>query len=398
MKIIQINCVYKEGSTGKIAHDIHKGLLSAGEESIVICGRRAKKEEGVYGIASEPYAKFNNLLSRITGVMYGGCYFSTEKIKRIIKKEKPDIVHLHCINGFFCNIFRLLEFLKKNNIKTVLTLHAEFMYTANCGHAGECDKWKNGCKNCSEYKNKLHSIFFNSASYSWEKMHSIYKNWDNLHVIACSNWIASRASQSGEMANRDIRVLHNGVDIDSIFYPRSDAKEKIQEEYKLPKDKKYILYVAPYFNSIKGFDLLMDLVRKSKDDSIHFVLVGDEYEGKEKNITVVGKVRNQDKLADLYSGSDVFVITSRNDNYPTVCLEANTCGTPVIGFDVGGVKETIAEGMGATVEFSNTDAMLEQILNFVKNEPSKDTIEKARYTHSKKRMLDEHIELYRSLL
>ena len=131
MKVLQINCVYNEGSTGKITRDIHEYLIEKNEESVVLCGRRGKNKDCDYAIVSEVYAKLNNLRSRVTGVMYGGCLLSTEKIKRIIRCEKPDIVHLQCINGFFCNIFVLLEFLKKSNIPTVLTLHAEFMYTAN---------------------------------------------------------------------------------------------------------------------------------------------------------------------------------------------------------------------------------------------------------------------------
>ena len=168
MKLLQINCVYKKGSTGKLSYDIHKGVLNCSNESVFCYGRGEKtKDEKVVKTCGELYSKFNNLLSRFTGLMYGGCYFSTKKLINTIKKEKPDIVHLHCINGYFVNIYKLVEFLKKSGIKTVLTLHAEFMHTANCGHAFECNNWKTGCGNCPRLREETKSLFLDNTALSF---------------------------------------------------------------------------------------------------------------------------------------------------------------------------------------------------------------------------------------
>lgn len=398
MKVLQINCVYKEGSTGKITHDIHEHLLNIGEQSVVICGRRApKNNDNIYAVVSEFRGKINHLFAKISGVLYGGCFFSTEKIKRIIKKEKPDIVHLQCINGYFCNIFRLLEFLKKSGVPTVLTLHAEFMYTANCSHAGDCEQWKTGCRKCPVRKTALHSWLFDRTSYSWKRMHSIYKDWDNLHVVACSKWISKRASQSGEIAHRKIHVIHNGIDNNTIFYPHPNARSYISEKYHLPKDKKYVLYVSPGLSALKGFDLFLELIKKCENDELHFLLVGGEYNGSEKNLTVIGKVLDRDLLAKIYSSADALVVCSRNDTYPTVCLEAISCGTSVVGFDVGGVSETISKDMGAVVPYGDIDALRKKLLEVVQNKLSEITVDNARVSHSKDRMVQEYMDLYLSL-
>ena len=100
MKVLQVNNVYKKGSTGKITYDIHSELLKQGIESVVCYGRGEKiNEPHVYKTCGEVYSKINHLLSEFTGVMYGGCFFSTNKLIKIIKKENPDVVHLQCING-----------------------------------------------------------------------------------------------------------------------------------------------------------------------------------------------------------------------------------------------------------------------------------------------------------
>ena len=160
MKVLQVNCVYGKGSTGKITYDLHKGMLEAGIESVVCYGRgKHIKESNVYKTCPEWYSKVNNAISRITGVMYGGCFFSTQKLISIIKKEKPNVVCLQCINGYFVNIYKLVTFLKENRIPTVIVLHAEFMYTANCAHAYSCEGWLNGCGNCPRYHKETNSIF-----------------------------------------------------------------------------------------------------------------------------------------------------------------------------------------------------------------------------------------------
>ena len=255
MKILQINCVYAQGSTGKITRDIHHGLLERGHESVVFYGRRKRvKDHNVYKLCPEWYAKINNLRSRLDGMMYTGSYFSTQVIISKIRKEKPDVIHLQCINGYFCNIFRLLTFLKRHHIPTVLTLHAEFMYTANCGYAGDCTQWIDGCQKCPRLRQETLSLYFDKTQSSWSRMHEIYKDWEQLTVVACSSWIQDRAKQCGEIKSRKIITIHNGIDNDRIWFPRAGEKNKICERYGINPQKKVVLFAAPYFSALKGFD------------------------------------------------------------------------------------------------------------------------------------------------
>ena len=99
MKVMQINCVYNTGSTGKIMYDVHTELKKRGIDSVICYGRGKKtSDENVYKTSGEIIAKFNNIKSRFTGMPYNGSFFATNKLLGIIKKENPDVVHLHCIN------------------------------------------------------------------------------------------------------------------------------------------------------------------------------------------------------------------------------------------------------------------------------------------------------------
>ena len=68
MKVLQVNCVYKVGSTGKIMYDIHKDLQITGYESAVVYGRGKKVvEPNVYKNSTELEGKIHSVFSRLFG-------------------------------------------------------------------------------------------------------------------------------------------------------------------------------------------------------------------------------------------------------------------------------------------------------------------------------------------
>jgi glycosyltransferase involved in cell wall biosynthesis len=76
----------------------------------------------------------------------------------------------------------------------------------------------------------------------------------------------------------------------------------------------------------------------------------------------MGKISDDNTLAAMYSIADVFVITSREDNYPNTVLESLACGTPVVGFDNSGIAEMIVhEKTGFVAKAFNTEEILEGI-------------------------------------
>ena len=55
----------------------------------------------------------------------------------------------------------------------------------------------------------------------------------------------------------------------------------------------------------------------------------------------LGSISDQTKLAELYAAADVFVAPSQQDNFPNTLLEALACGTPCVGFNIGGIPDLI---------------------------------------------------------
>lgn len=405
MKVLQVNVVYKKGSTGKITHDLHAGLLNAGMDSIVCYGRGALiKEPGVYKVCPEWYAKLNNALSRVTGIMYGGCFFSTNNLISIIKREKPDIVHLQCINGYFVNIYRLVTWLKRNKIKTVLTLHAEFMYTGGCAYSIDCNQWSThtGCGHpgCPRWHSETKSIFFDRTGTMWKRMKKAFDGFEELRVVAVSKWIEGRAMQSGILGSADFQTLYNGIQTETFSHAVSQESVRLlRKKYGIPEDKKIVLHVTPSFESTVKGGIYFRKLAEMLPDNYRCVVVGAKKEENQKLITIPF-VKEQKDLAGIYKLANVMVITSLSDNYPTVCLEANCCGTPVVGFDVGGVSETIFPGMGETVAFGDIQGLCNITRRYAdsKGEISEDTVHMARYRNSCGRMVKEYLQLYENFL
>ena len=109
-------------------------------------------------------------------------FISTHRVIKAIEKQKPDIVHVHCINCYCINIYRLLYYLGSNGIKTVITHHAEFLYTGNCPHAYSCNKWQksNGCFDCNNLEEATGTRIIDRTHISWLKMKKAFDSFQNL--------------------------------------------------------------------------------------------------------------------------------------------------------------------------------------------------------------------------
>lgn len=404
MKILQVNCVYKRGSTGKIVYDMHKGLQEQGIESVVCYGRGQKvNESNVYKTSSEFLAKLNALSARITGLQYNGSSIATNKLINIIKKEKPDIVHLHCINGNFVNIYRLFDFLKNNKIKTVLTLHAEFMYTGNCGYAYECVKWMTGCGNCPQLRNSIKSYRFDCTHSAWIRMKNAFDGFDTLKIISVSQWLKSRAKQSPIMKGHDIDVVENGIDTEGTFYSRDF--QYLKEKHRL-KDEKILLHVTASFSmredDRKGGRYVVKLAERLKRENIKIIVVGgrDLTMSLPDNIINVGRINDQKELAAYYSMADLTVLTSKRETFSMICAESLSCGTPVVGFKAGAPEQISLKEFSKFVEYGGIDALEILVREWIyKKSEIKNVIEKqAHKRYSKVNITNKYIEVYKRLI
>lgn len=400
MKILQVNCVYKKGSTGKIMYDLHRVLCSEKIDS-VICYGRGERIKGAHKTCREFYSKLNNLMSRVTGYMYGGCLLSTWNLIHVIKKEKPDIVHLHCINGYFVNIYRLITWLKKSGIQTVLTLHAEFMHTGNCGHAFECNNWKTGCNHCPRWKKETLSVFLNRTHQSWSKMKKAFEGFEKLHVVSVSPWLMDRAKQSPILADCKHLVILNGIDT-SVFKPY--PIEELRKKY-APDGQKLIFFVTANFSQnpshIKGGHYALALAEHMTNENVRVLVAAGVCESNVKwkdNMVFLGNIRDQSLLAQYYCAADVCLVVSKKEAFSMPTSESLCCGTPVVGFEAGAPETICIPEYCRFVPYGDVDALHMALQESLHRGKSPEIAWQAGMKYSKEKMAQQYIALYRRIL
>ena len=394
-KLVQINTVCNN-STGHIMHDIQVAAKQNGYETLSIVGRRK-----VY--TDVPCVKYGNPVSfwihvAITTVFDKqgwGSYFSTQRIVKRLRKEQPDIIHLHNLHGYYLNFPVLFRYLC-NDFKgqVVWTFHDCWPFTGHCPYytiAG-CNRWKLECHNCPNKMLYPTSLLFDASrsNYHWKK--KVFNLLNNITVIVPSNWLHIQVKQS-YFSNADICVVENGIDFD-IFYPQDD--DFIKRKYK-SNGKKILLGVASIWEKRKGLEKFLELSKELSEEYI-IILVGlTSKQCKKLPHNVVGIQRTEDvnELAKLYSAADVFINPSCEETFSMVTVEAMACGTPVIVRDGSATEELVTEECGIVIRRNNVNTYLEAIRDLTtRNLKPEKIVEHARI-YSKKRMTDSILTKYR---
>lgn len=112
-----------------------------------------------------------------------------------------------------------------------------------------------------------------------------------------------------------------------------------------------------------------------------------------KNYRILPIVKDQNKLAEYYSLADAFVICSKKENFPTTCLEAQCCGTPVAGFDTGGTTETSVTHEDTFVKYGDIEGLKIKIEEILKKDNS-GLAKLAQSQYSNEHMLQEYMKVY----
>lgn len=393
MKVLLIDVNCKNSSTGNIVYNLYRYINSSGDEAAVCYGRGdkiAEKNIFKFGIDIETY--LHAFLTRITG--FTGCFsfFSTRRLIKFIKKFQPDVVHIHELHAYFVNIKPLLNFLKKNHIKTVMTLHCEFAYTGKCGHAVECEQWKNECKKCPHLKEYVSTMWFDHTNYMFNQKKELYEDFEKLVVVTPSEWLEARAKQS-ILKNKKIYTIHNGVDA-KIFNNR-DTK-LLRNKLGILPDEKVVLTVAPHILSEeKGGKYFLQIAKELECENVKFIMIGvdDVKEVHKKNVIQYGIMNDKDLLAMYYSLADVFVLCSKKETFSMTCAEALLCGTPIVGFECGAPEMVFPKECASFVEYGNIEQLKRNIINFLNWKSL--NIQVDAYEFSIQIMCEKYMELYK---
>lgn len=400
MRILQINAVYKHSSTGRTTLELHKYLKQNGIVSAIAAVDVPYENEEYIKVAGKFSERLHALLSRLTGRQGFFSYYSTKRLIKKIHLFAPDIIHLRVLHSNCINLPVLLGYIAKNNIPTVITLHDCWYFTGHCCYFTDtqCDKWKQGCGKCPDLRNWNRSLFFDQTARNLRDKNELFGNIEKLAVIGVSDWVTSFVKDSILKDARIIRRIYNWVDTEQ--FNLKDTKD-LRQKLGIVNDF-VILCCAQAWGMAKGLQDVINVAHKCSDCKI--VLVGsvpDDFLPLPTNIIQIGVLSDVNKLVEYYSMADVFFNPSTRETFGKVTVEALSCGTPVVAYNMTATPEIITEGCGYMTEPHDINSVI-KYLEIIKREGketySKQCRESSVMRFSQPILMKQYIDLYKELL
>lgn len=365
MRALMINAVCGIRSTGRICTDLAEELETQGYEVKI-----------AYSRASVPaqYRKYAVRIGNVVDVCWHALmtrlfddrgYWSRIATRRFLKwadEYNPDLLWLHNIHDYVINIEMLFDWIKgRPNMKVKWTQHDCWAFTGYCFHftVAGCDKWKQGCADCSIKCKFPQDSLLKKTSKNFIRKKKAFSNVPNMTIIAVSHWLEKLLKMS-YLNQYPIDMVYNKVN-EKVFHPtESDFREK----HGL-KDRKIVLGVATAWNKNKGlyeFKKLAEML----GESYAVVLVGLNNRqlkafSKEDNMLCLPKTNSAEELAQIYTAADVFVNLSLEETFGLTTLEAILCGTCVIVYKNTACEE-VADIYGGTAVEQDLDAVYTEIV------------------------------------
>jgi glycosyltransferase involved in cell wall biosynthesis len=253
-----------------------------------------------------------------------------EILKQQVRNVKPQFVHVHNIHDSGLNHDSLLHLL--GDIPIFWTMHDCWSFYE---HAFE---WRNSALG------RLETTSSDFPIYAARKRRArFFRERKDTVMIAPSKWMAEQARKA---LPDDIRIERIPYGIDTARFtpiPKPTARAILG----IDPDQVWMGFASTWASSRKGVDVLREALRLLRNDSMGCITWGESLVGElPEGITVeyFGSIQHERLSSLLYSACDFFVCPSRADNLPNTCIESLSCGTPILGSNIGGLPDMIRPG------------------------------------------------------
>ena len=418
MKILHLCTNDIAGGAARASFRVHWALRKQGYDSTVLVAHRHSKDPTVTAIVKsmDVASRLRRHLRRRQILQDFSRYHATRPTGLepfsddrsvhafdLVKQLPPcDVINLHWVAGFvdYHSFFSALP----QHTPVVWLLHDMNVMTGGCHYDNDCGRYVSGCGACPQ----LGSADPEDLSRQiWKRKQEVFGllEANRLHLVAPSRWMLELVKGSPLLSQFPVTMIPNGVDLEE-FAPRDRGFAR--ELLGIPPGAQVIMFVSDSLtNRRKGFSILTAALAGMTQVPNLFLLSvgrGDPPVTDSFPCLHMGVVENDRWLSLIYSAADLFVIPSLHDNLPNTVMESMACGTPVVGFEVGGIPDMVRPGITGQLVSVGDSVALGHAVTRLLNAPStcrqmaaecrKIAMEEYSYESLAKR----HAALYTSLL
>jgi glycosyltransferase involved in cell wall biosynthesis len=417
VRIVHVSTHDVWGGAALAAHRLHTGLRYIGQESMMFVAHREGGGQDVLRFL--PPTDFGSRLARTLrrksmARSLSRYARSRAAIAELFSDDRSqhgdaplrqiptcEILNFHWISEFLdsASMFRQTP----SRTRIVWTLHDMNAFTGGCHYDAGCQKHRSNCGACPQLGATQEKDLSRQI---WNRRQSAYSSLapSQLQLVAPSRWMASEIQQSALLGRFPVTVIPNGVDLDA-FAPRNRVFAR--GVLGLPQEAKVLLFAGHTLDERrKGFSVLLEaLAGLREEQNLHLLSVGGYSLLPQLGIPYhpLGYVSTDRLLSVVYSAADLCVVPTLQDNLPNITIESLACGTPVVGFNVGGMADVVSSGhTGVLVPSGSPQALQESIrLALANSEALTEMRAHCRQTAIEKfsihRQARNYLELYKSL-
>lgn len=383
IKVMRIITRLNIGGPARHAIILNEGLEAEDIDTILVTGSPDENEGDMTYLAKEKGLKITTIPELGRSIKLWGDVTALWRLFRIIRKERPDIVHTH---------------------------------TAKAGALGRCAAVACGVpvKIHSFHGHVFHDYFSSVATKIFIFIEKILACFTN-RVIVISEIVKGDICNRFKIADeKKVSVIRLGLDLEK-FKDIDRLKGRIRKELNINVDM-LLIGIVGRLTAIKNHKLFLDAAKLIKDENpainARFLIIGDG-ELRSHLETYASDLGIEDlvcftgwrgDLANIYADLDIVVLTSLNEGTPLSLIEAMASGKAVMATRVGGVPDLVKDNETGLLVDSNNPAQLKEAMvrlvssGELRNKLGDRASERVCAMYSKDRLVSDMKKLYKELI
>jgi glycosyltransferase involved in cell wall biosynthesis len=385
LRILSLSDLSSTGGAAIAGNRISDALKTRGADVIQLSsdGSNTKDQRALFN--GKKFSAFHDLLSPFVHASKANSLRDNNlnhQFRKFLKHEKFDVINTHNLHSAgwpISLVFTALEY-----APVVWTLHDCWSFLGSF-YPSHCPASSDSLK--LELKSFWRSIECGPTKHT-------------LTAVTPSDWMNKIASSS-LWSDCTVQTIHNPVP--KSFFEALD-RESCKKSLGLALEKPTVLCVAGNLNEErKGGPILKEMLELGSKDQFQLLLIGEGNQFNDSKIKSLGFIKDEITLRIAYHAADVLLHPALVDNLPNTVAESMSCGTPVLGFNVGGLPEMVSQDKsGWLVEEINTTAMTKKLNSVLQSKQAYDlrqsTKETAESLFNEKKVADDYFKAFKNSL